>query len=71
MAMIYAAMYARVSSTRQKRQETIESQVAALREHAAGQGWEIPAEWVFIDEGCDAGAAGSGTAARSERAAAG
>jgi hypothetical protein len=51
MAMIHTALYARVSSTRQKQKETIASQVAALREHATGQGWEIPDEWVFIDDG--------------------
>jgi site-specific DNA recombinase len=31
-----------VSSTRQKQNETIDSQVATLREHAIGQGWETP-----------------------------
>ncbi|WP_405656873.1 recombinase family protein [Streptomyces sp. NBC_00079] len=49
--MIHAALYARVSSTRQKQHETIDSQVACLHEHAQEQGWEIPAEWVFTDDG--------------------
>ena len=45
------AIYARVSSERQKEQETIASQVAALLEHAASQKWTVPAEWQFLDEG--------------------
>ena len=49
--MISAAIYARVSSARQKKDETIGSQTAALREHAASNGLEVPEEWVFEDEG--------------------
>jgi DNA invertase Pin-like site-specific DNA recombinase len=49
--MTSAAIYARVSSARQKKDETIGSQTAALREHAAGNGLEVPEEWVFEDEG--------------------
>ena len=49
--MTSAAIYARVSSARQKKDETIGSQTAALREHAAGNGLEVPPEWVFEDEG--------------------
>ncbi|MCE7004536.1 recombinase family protein [Kibdelosporangium philippinense] len=49
--MTSAAIYARVSSARQKKDETIASQTAALREHAAGLGLEVPAEWVLEDEG--------------------
>jgi site-specific DNA recombinase len=49
--MISAAIYARVSSARQKKDETIGSQTAALREYAAGNGLEVPEEWVFEDEG--------------------
>ena len=45
------AIYARVSSERQKEQETIASQTAALLEHAAKQNWMVPAEWQFLDEG--------------------
>lgn len=51
MAVMQAALYARVSSTRQKQHETIDSQIAALREHARGRGWQIPGEWVFTDDG--------------------
>jgi site-specific DNA recombinase len=46
-----AAIYARVSSTRQKEEETIASQTAALRDYAAKAGLEVPADWVFEDEG--------------------
>jgi site-specific DNA recombinase len=46
-----AAIYARVSSARQKKDETIGSQTAALREHAAQARLEVPEEWVFEDEG--------------------
>ncbi len=46
-----AAIYARVSSARQAREQTIQSQTAALLAHAAEQGLEVPAEWVFQDEG--------------------
>jgi DNA invertase Pin-like site-specific DNA recombinase len=49
--MTSAAIYARVSSARQKKDQTIGSQTAALREHAAGSGLDIPPEWVFEDEG--------------------
>jgi site-specific DNA recombinase len=45
------AIYARVSSERQKEQETIASQTAALLEHAASQNWSVPNEWRFLDEG--------------------
>ena len=45
------AIYARVSSERQKEQETIASQTAALLEHAASQSWTVPSEWRFLDEG--------------------
>ncbi len=46
-----AAIYARVSSDRQKEQHTIASQTAALREYAATHGYTVPPEWVFQDEG--------------------
>jgi site-specific DNA recombinase len=49
--MTSAAIYARVSSARQKKDETIASQTAALRTHAEQLGLEVPAEWVFEDEG--------------------
>jgi DNA invertase Pin-like site-specific DNA recombinase len=49
--MTSAAIYARVSSARQKKDETIGSQTAALRAHAEQRGLEVPEEWVFEDEG--------------------
>ena len=49
--MTSAAIYARVSSARQKKDETIGSQTAALREHAAQARLDVPEEWVFEDEG--------------------
>ena len=49
--MTSAAIYARVSSARQKKDETIGSQTAALREHAAQAGLDVPQDWVFEDEG--------------------
>jgi site-specific DNA recombinase len=49
--MTSAVIYARVSSARQKKDETIASQTAALRAHAQQLGLEVPEEWVFEDEG--------------------
>jgi site-specific DNA recombinase len=46
-----AAIYARVSSDRQKENHTIASQTAALREYAGANGYSVPPEWVFEDEG--------------------
>src|SRR5215472_2718970 len=46
-----AAIYARVSSARQAKDETIGSQLAALREHAGRSRLDVPQEWVFADEG--------------------
>jgi site-specific DNA recombinase len=49
--MTSAAICARVSSARQKQDQTIGSQTQALREHAARLRLEVPGEWVFEDEG--------------------
>jgi site-specific DNA recombinase len=49
--MTSAAVYARVSSARQREQQTIGSQTTALREAAERWGLEVPTEWVFEDEG--------------------
>jgi site-specific DNA recombinase len=46
-----AAIYARVSSDKQKEENTIASQTAALVSFAAEQGYAVPSEWVFEDEG--------------------
>ncbi len=45
------ALYARVSTERQERQQTIDSQLAALRAWAAAQGHPVSDEHVFRDEG--------------------
>ena len=47
-----AALYARVSSDRQKENHTIASQVAALVQYAESHEYVIPADWRFQDEGC-------------------
>ncbi|MGH9262282.1 MAG: recombinase family protein, partial [Acidimicrobiales bacterium] len=49
--MTIAAIYARVSSARQREEQTIGSQTTALREAAERWGLEVPPEWVFEDEG--------------------
>ena len=46
-----AAIYARVSSDRQRENETIASQTAALKAYAAAHDYLVPAEWVFEDDG--------------------
>ena len=46
-----AALYARVSTERQERFQTIDSQLAALRDWAATGGHEISDDFVFRDEG--------------------
>ena len=46
-----AAIYARVSSDRQKENHTIASQLAALTEYAEAHSYRVPAEWRFQDEG--------------------
>jgi site-specific DNA recombinase len=46
-----AAIYARVSSDRQKEEQTIASQTAALVEHCRQEGYAVPDEWIFQDEG--------------------
>ena len=46
-----AAIYARVSSERQKEEQTIGSQTDALKEYAQAGGYTVLPEWVFKDEG--------------------
>ena len=46
-----AGIYARVSSDRQREDHTIESQVEALIGHAKKEGYIVPSDWVFKDEG--------------------
>ena len=49
--MTTAAIYARVSSARQRDEQTIGSQTVALIEAAERWGLEVPADWIFEDEG--------------------
>src|SRR5579864_3597858 len=49
--MKMAAIYARVSSEQQREENTIASQTASLIEFAKSHDLEVPAEWVFEDEG--------------------
>ena len=46
-----AAIYARVSSDKQKEENTVASQTAALVEFARKEGYDVPREWIFEDEG--------------------
>lgn len=45
------AIYARVSSERQKDEQTIDSQIAAVLEYAQQHGYVVPPDWIFADEG--------------------
>jgi site-specific DNA recombinase len=45
-----AALYARVSSRQQKKEETIESQMEALLKFSKENGYEVPDELIFCDE---------------------
>ena len=49
--MAVAAIYARVSSDKQREENTIASQTAALIDFARCRGFQVPDEWVFEDEG--------------------
>ena len=46
-----AAIYARVSSERQRQEQTIQSQTAALRELAGQRELLVPEEFIFEDDG--------------------
>jgi site-specific DNA recombinase len=46
-----AAIYARVSSDKQKEENTVASQTAALIEFARDHGYRVPDAWIFEDEG--------------------
>jgi site-specific DNA recombinase len=49
--MKMAAIYARVSSPRQREDNTIASQTAELKAFAAAHGFVVPEEWIFEDAG--------------------
>ena len=44
------ALYARVSTDKQERERTIESQLQALRQHAAERGYELEEVHVYVEE---------------------
>jgi site-specific DNA recombinase len=46
-----AAIYARVSSAKQKEGENIQSQVSILSDYANKNGYSIPQGWIFQDDG--------------------
>ena len=46
-----AAIYARVSSDRQKEDHTIASQTQAVMDYATAHGYLVPQDWIFEDEG--------------------
>lgn len=50
-----AAIYARVSSKKQKEGDTIDSQVEALFNYANQKGYQIPESWIFLDNGVSGG----------------
>ena len=45
------AVYVRVSTSRQVKLQTIEQQLERVRKHVLGEGWELPEENVFRDDG--------------------
>jgi DNA invertase Pin-like site-specific DNA recombinase len=45
------AAYVRVSTSGQVKLETIEQQLEMVRRHARKQGWELPEEDIFRDDG--------------------
>ena len=50
-----AAVYARVSITRQAKAQTIEQQLDRLRAEVAGRGWELENQHVHRDDGYSGG----------------
>jgi site-specific DNA recombinase len=50
-ALKLAAAYARVSTERHEQQESIPSQLDALQRTASDRGYDLPAEFLFIDDG--------------------
>jgi DNA invertase Pin-like site-specific DNA recombinase len=46
-----AAVYGRVSTTRQAQAQTIEQQLDRLRAAVAGHGWELDEQHVYRDDG--------------------
>ncbi len=50
-----AALYARVSTEKQEKEETVQSQLDALRGAAKERGVNVPSDYVFVDEGYSGG----------------
>src|SRR5947207_14002049 len=50
LVVVQVAIYSRVSTERQEREQTIESQLAVLRTWAEANGHTIQPEHVFLDE---------------------
>src|SRR5215212_10185728 len=46
-----AALYARVSTDKQEQEATIASQLDTLQRRAATEGYTVPPEYVFCDDG--------------------
>ena len=46
-----AAAYVRVSTSRQVKLQTIEQQLEIVQRHAREQGWELPEDNIFRDDG--------------------
>ena len=45
------ALYARVSTRRQAQAQTVEQQLERLMGHARQQGWDVPLDRIFRDDG--------------------
>ena len=45
------ALYARVSTRRQAQAQTVEQQLERLTDHARQQGWDVPLDPIFRDDG--------------------
>ena len=52
------AIYVRVSTQRQAQTQTIEQQLERLQAHAQSQGWDLPDENIFRDDGLSYGDCG-------------
>src|SRR5450756_2638449 len=46
------AFYARVSSEAQARDHTIDSQIAALKQRIAADGFQLEPDYGYVDDGC-------------------
>ena len=45
------ALYARVSTRRQAQAQTVEQQLECLTSHTRQQGWDVPLDHIFRDDG--------------------